>query len=120
MIFKIFSPKKDCEKLVFLTQNKAKLHKILIITLDFQKNANFFAKKLAKIAHNCDYNICPRLSEFTFVGRLFTLGIFNYIRKQPEFICLVLMYYEYCDFFHKMGWATLFTKASGHPASLPS
>jgi hypothetical protein len=54
MILKIFSPK----KLAFLTQNKAKLCKILVITLVFEKNANF-CRKLAKIAENCDHNIDP-------------------------------------------------------------
>jgi hypothetical protein len=52
--------------LVFLTQNKAKLCKNSIITLVFEKNANFFAencrkspkivenrRKLSKIAENC-------------------------------------------------------------------
>jgi hypothetical protein len=34
--------------------------KILIITLVFEKNANFFRRKLAKIAENCDHNIDPR------------------------------------------------------------
>jgi hypothetical protein len=43
MIFKIFSPK-NCKKLAFLTQNKAKLCKILIITLVFEKNAIFLPK----------------------------------------------------------------------------
>jgi hypothetical protein len=36
-----------------LTQNKAKLFKNFIITLVFEKNANFFAE-------NCDHNIDPR------------------------------------------------------------
>jgi hypothetical protein len=36
------------KKLAFLTQNKAKLCKILIITLVFEKNANFFAKNCHK------------------------------------------------------------------------
>jgi hypothetical protein len=36
------------KKLAFLTQNKANLCKILIITLVFEKNANFFAKKWQK------------------------------------------------------------------------
>jgi hypothetical protein len=44
MIFKFFSPKNSAKKLAFFTQNKAKLCKILIITLVFVKNANFFAK----------------------------------------------------------------------------
>jgi hypothetical protein len=43
MILKIFSPKNSAKKLAFLTQNKAKLYKILIRTLVFEKNANFFA-----------------------------------------------------------------------------
>jgi hypothetical protein len=49
--------------LAFLTQNKAKLCKILIITLVFEKNANFFRRKLSKIAENCDHNIDPRHRE---------------------------------------------------------
>jgi hypothetical protein len=35
--------------MAFLTQNKAKLCKILIITLVFEKNAIFFAEKSQKI-----------------------------------------------------------------------
>jgi hypothetical protein len=34
--------------MAFLTQNKAKLCKILIITLVFEKNANFFAENCQK------------------------------------------------------------------------
>jgi predicted dinucleotide-binding enzyme len=41
--------KKFSEKIgVFLTQNKAKICKILIITLVFDKNANFFAENCQK------------------------------------------------------------------------
>jgi hypothetical protein len=61
MIFKIVSPKNSAKKLAFLTQNKGKLGKILIITLFFEKNANLFAEKLAKIAENCNHNIDPSL-----------------------------------------------------------
>jgi hypothetical protein len=43
--------------MAFLTQNKGKLCEILIITLAFEKNANFSPK----IAENCDHNIDPRL-----------------------------------------------------------
>jgi hypothetical protein len=39
---------KNCEKFAFLTQNKAKLCEILIITLVFEKNANFFAENWQK------------------------------------------------------------------------
>jgi hypothetical protein len=49
MILKIFSQKKIAKKLTFL-----------IITLVFEKNANFLCRKLAKIAENCDHNIDPR------------------------------------------------------------
>jgi hypothetical protein len=43
MIFKIYSPKKSA----FLTQNTARLCKILIITLVFEKNA-IFSPKIGK------------------------------------------------------------------------
>jgi hypothetical protein len=48
MILKIFSLKKTAKKLAFFTQNKAKSCKVLIITLDFEKNANFFAENWQK------------------------------------------------------------------------
>jgi hypothetical protein len=48
MILKVFSPKNSAKKLAFSTQNKAKLCKILIITLVFEKNANFFAENRQK------------------------------------------------------------------------
>jgi hypothetical protein len=48
MIFKIFSPKNSAKKIAFLTQNKSKLCKILIITLVFEKNADFFAENCQK------------------------------------------------------------------------
>jgi hypothetical protein len=35
------------KKLAFLTQNKARKCKIFIITLVFEKNANFFRRKMA-------------------------------------------------------------------------
>jgi hypothetical protein len=44
MIFKIFSTKNLVKILSFLTQIKAKLCKKLIITLVFEKNANFFVE----------------------------------------------------------------------------
>jgi hypothetical protein len=49
MIFEIFSPKKLATKLVFLTLNKDKLSKNLIITLVFEKNANFFVENWQKL-----------------------------------------------------------------------
>jgi hypothetical protein len=44
MILKIFSPKNSVEKMAFLIQNKAKLCKILIITLVFKKKGHFSPK----------------------------------------------------------------------------
>jgi hypothetical protein len=44
MIFKNIFAEKFSKKMAFLTQNKAKLCKILIITLAFVKNANFLLK----------------------------------------------------------------------------
>jgi hypothetical protein len=64
MIFKKFSPKNSAKNLAFLTQNKSKICKILIITLVFEKNA-IFCRKFGKIAENCDHNIDPRLGEFS-------------------------------------------------------
>jgi hypothetical protein len=49
MIFKIFSLKNTAKKLTFLTQNKAKFCKILIITLVFAKNAYFVAENCQKL-----------------------------------------------------------------------
>jgi hypothetical protein len=65
MILKIFSPKQSAKKLAFLTQNKAKLCKNLIITLISEKTP-IFCRKLAKIAENCDHNIDPWLKEIFF------------------------------------------------------
>jgi hypothetical protein len=81
MIFKIFSPKNLAKKLAFFTQNKAKLCKILIITLVFKKDDNFFAENWQKSPKNCDHNIDPRLGEFSRNGRSFTLGRFIEITK---------------------------------------
>jgi hypothetical protein len=53
---------------MFFAKNKAKLYKHWIITLVFEKNANFFRRKLAKIAENCDHNIDPRLWQLPAEG----------------------------------------------------
>jgi hypothetical protein len=52
--------------MAFLTQNKAKLCKILIITLVFEKNAIFSPEIGEKIAENSDHNIDPRSIERFF------------------------------------------------------
>jgi hypothetical protein len=55
--FKTIFGEKFGEKLAFLTQNKAILCKILIITLYFLEKRQFFSPK---IAENRDHNIGPR------------------------------------------------------------
>jgi hypothetical protein len=44
--------------------------------IGFCEKRQFFRRKLAKIAENCDHNIDLRLGEFSPIGRLFTLGSF--------------------------------------------
>jgi hypothetical protein len=46
----IFAEKLSQKVGVFFIRNKAKLRKILIIKLAFEKNTNFFVRKLSKIA----------------------------------------------------------------------
>jgi hypothetical protein len=48
MIFKIFLPKNSAKKLAFLTQIKAKLCKILIITLVFMRKTPIFSPKIVE------------------------------------------------------------------------
>jgi hypothetical protein len=55
MIIELFSQFFN-EKMAFLTQSKAKLCKILIMTSVFEQNA-YFCQKLSKIAENRDHNI---------------------------------------------------------------
>jgi hypothetical protein len=64
MILKIFSPKILAKKLAFLTQNKAKLCKILIITLVFEKNTNFFAENCKKSQKNVIITSTPGHSDY--------------------------------------------------------
>jgi hypothetical protein len=52
-ILKIFLPK-IWQKMLFFLLTTASFCKNLIVTLFFKKNANFFRRKLAKIAENCD------------------------------------------------------------------
>jgi hypothetical protein len=77
MIILIFSAKNSAKKLAFLTENKAKLCKFLIITLVFEKNANFFAKncqksqKIVIITSTPDGgSLLPRLSKWALLMRL--------------------------------------------------
>jgi hypothetical protein len=51
--------------MAFLIQNKAKICKILIITLFFEKTP-IFCQKLSKIAENCDHKKTPDLAIVNF------------------------------------------------------
>jgi hypothetical protein len=53
--------------------------KFVIITLVFGKNANFFRRKLSKIAENCDHNIDP----WSFVLRVGGVAS-TYIHKRAN------------------------------------
>jgi hypothetical protein len=69
MIFKNIFDKKFSEKIGVLTQNKAKLCTNLIITLVFEKNANFFAENCRKsqkiVIITSTPGANPTTSEFT-------------------------------------------------------
>jgi hypothetical protein len=74
MIFKIVSPKNLAKILALFAQTAASFCKNGIIRLLFEKDANFFCQKLAKIAENCDHNIDPSseagsLISFQFRGQ---------------------------------------------------
>jgi hypothetical protein len=86
MIFKIFwqkklakKLKKLAKKLAFLTQNKAKLCKILIITLVLGKNANFFAENWEKSQKIVIITSTPDWTNFRPLVSIF----FNY-RSSPH------------------------------------
>jgi hypothetical protein len=82
MILNIFSPKNLAKKLAFLTQNKAKLCKILIITLVWGKNAIFFAENCRKSQKIVIITSTPGLSDGYFqtknrnLGTMEDIGIF--------------------------------------------
>jgi hypothetical protein len=54
--------------MAFLTQNKVKLCKILIITLVFEKNANFFAKNWQKSQKIVIITSTPDWANFRLLG----------------------------------------------------
>jgi hypothetical protein len=59
MILKIFLPKKIGGKNCVFGSKQSQILKKMILTLVFEKNANFFRRKLSKIAENCEHNIDP-------------------------------------------------------------
>jgi hypothetical protein len=63
MIFKLFSTKNLAKKSAFFTQTKGNFAEKVIITLVFEKNANFFAENWENLAENCHHNIGPWYAE---------------------------------------------------------
>jgi hypothetical protein len=68
LIFKNIFAEKFSEKMAFLTQNNAKLCKILIITLGFEKNANFFAENCRKLQKIVIITSTPDRANFCPLG----------------------------------------------------
>jgi hypothetical protein len=66
------------------------LKKKIIVTLVFEKNANFFRQKLAKIAENCDHNIDPWSRCFYHLMQEFTV-------VQVNFLFFIARYHDCCD-----------------------
>jgi hypothetical protein len=59
MILKIFSPKNLAKILAFFAQASASFFAKIVIVHWFLRKLQFFRRKSAKIAENCDYNIDP-------------------------------------------------------------
>jgi hypothetical protein len=66
MLFKIFWLKNSAKKLALLTQNKAKVRKILIITLVLEKNAKFFDEICQKSQKTVIITSTPGLPDFSW------------------------------------------------------
>jgi hypothetical protein len=62
-------PKNSAKKLAFLTPNKAELCTILIITLVFEKSANFFAKNCQKSQKIVIITSTPDGAKFPRLGK---------------------------------------------------
>jgi hypothetical protein len=57
--------------MAFLTQNKAKLCKMLVIRLVFEKNAYYFAENCRKSQKIVIITSAPDSDDFSFAGNLF-------------------------------------------------
>jgi hypothetical protein len=77
IILKIFSRKESAKKLAFMTHNEAKLFKNLIITLFFEKNANFFAENRKKTV------IITSTPGAKYLNNQIKAFVFSFIRRQP-------------------------------------
>jgi hypothetical protein len=62
-IFKIFLPKNLAKKLAFFAQTTASFWKQIDNNIGFWEKRQFFRRKLAKIAENCDHDVDPWLNQ---------------------------------------------------------
>jgi hypothetical protein len=121
MIFKILSPKNSAKKLAFLTHNKAKICKILIITLVFEKNVNFFAENWRKSQKIVIITSIPDWTNFRPSGGcLLRAGFFRNYRSSAHYWTIFLHLISYIFILSKNGLGHIlgdfFTNSSGHPA----
>jgi hypothetical protein len=106
--------------LAFLTQNKAKLCKILIKTLVFEKKANFFAENWQKSQKIVIKTLTPDCANFRLLGDCLVWEVFWKILKvDGMFVLLLFQGKNYVLIFSKIGLGEDFTNSSGHPARSP-
>jgi hypothetical protein len=77
MIFEIFSPKNSAKKLAFFAKTTACFCKNLIITLVFEKNANFFVENWQKLQKIVIITSTPDLNFRRFSPILAKNGVFT-------------------------------------------
>jgi hypothetical protein len=85
MILKIFSQKKIAKNWRFLTQNKVKLCKILIITLVFEKCAIFFAENWQKLQKIVIITSTLDWAKFRTLGDCLQRATFLKLNKKRKF-----------------------------------
>jgi hypothetical protein len=87
MILKYFRRKFQQKKLAFLTQNKAKLCKNLIITLVFEKNVNFFAENSQKSQKIVIITSTPVPNPTTLIYNTSIVKIYDIRQFCPQRFC---------------------------------
>jgi hypothetical protein len=104
--------------MAFLTQNKAKLCKILIITLVFEKNANFFAENCQKSQKIVIITSVPGRPDWAIFGLLGDYFFRVYLLKitQVDQSCGLLIFKVKVLTKSALGYVlgAYFTNSSGH------
>jgi hypothetical protein len=91
MIFKIFSPKILAKKLAFFAQSKAKLCKNWIITLVFEKNANFFAENWQKSQKSVIITSTPDWANLRLFGNCLLWAVLKMTEVNQTFVVIFNM-----------------------------